>query len=44
VGWTTGSHSAAAVPVFAIGPGAELFTGWHDNSEVAPLILKVTGK
>ncbi|MBO7546142.1 MAG: alkaline phosphatase [Paludibacteraceae bacterium] len=40
VGWTTTSHSAAAVPVFAIGQGAELFTGWHDNSEVMPLILK----
>ena len=44
VGWTTGSHSAAAVPVFAIGQGAELFTGWHDNSEIAPLILKLTSK
>ena len=42
VGWTTTSHSAAAVPVFAIGQGAELFTGWHDNSEVMPLILKAT--
>ena len=40
IGWTTTSHSAAAVPVFAIGEGAELFTGWHDNSEVTPLILK----
>ena len=43
VGWTTGSHSAAAVPLFAIGVGAERFTGWHDNSEVAPLIMKATG-
>ena len=42
VGWTTGSHSASAVPVFAIGAGAELFTGWHDNSEIMPLIEKVT--
>ena len=40
VGWTTTSHSAAAVPVFAIGAGAELFTGWHDNSEVMPLMMK----
>lgn len=40
IGWTTSSHSAAAVPIFAIGAGAELFTGWHDNSEVMPLILK----
>ena len=42
IGWTTSSHSAAAVPVFAIGVGAERFTGWHDNSEVMPLILKAT--
>lgn len=40
IGWTTSSHSAAAVPVFAIGAGAELFTGWHDNSEMKSLILK----
>lgn len=38
VGWTTRSHSATAVPVFAIGVGAERFTGWHDNTEV-PLML-----
>ena len=40
VGWTTNSHTAHVVPVFAIGAGAELFTGWHDNTEIAPLILK----
>ena len=40
IGWTTRAHSAHAVPVFAIGAGAENFTGWHDNTEIAPLILK----
>ena len=40
VGWTTNSHTAHVVPIFAIGAGAELFTGWHDNTEIAPLILK----
>ena len=40
IGWTTRAHSASAVPVFAIGQGAELFTGWHDNSELVPLIRK----
>ncbi len=44
VGWTTRAHSAHAVPVFAIGPGAELFTGWHDNTEIAPLIRKAVNK
>ena len=40
LGWTTREHSAAAVPIFAIGVGAEHFTGWHDNSEIAPLIYQ----
>ncbi|MBQ7210822.1 MAG: alkaline phosphatase [Paludibacteraceae bacterium] len=40
VGWTTGSHSAAAVPVFAIGAGAEQFTGWQDNTQIMPKMLK----
>ena len=38
IGWTTHAHSAHSVPVFAIGVNAELFTGWHDNSEIVPLI------
>lgn len=42
VGWTSYSHTAAAVPVFAIGAGAERFTGWHDNTEIAPLIYQAT--
>lgn len=42
VGWTTEAHSAAAVPVFAVGNGAERFSGWHDNSELAPMILDLT--
>ena len=42
LGWTSGGHTASAVPVFAIGVGAERFTGWHDNSEIAPLIYQVT--
>lgn len=42
LGWTTYGHSAAAVPVFAIGQGAERFTGWQDNTEIAPKILKIT--
>lgn len=42
LGWTTYSHSASPVPVFAIGRGAEQFSGWHDNSEIAPLMLRLT--
>ncbi|MBR4563886.1 MAG: alkaline phosphatase [Paludibacteraceae bacterium] len=40
IGWTTRAHSAHAVPIFATGTGAERFSGWHDNTEIAPLILK----
>ncbi|MBQ1874282.1 MAG: alkaline phosphatase [Paludibacteraceae bacterium] len=40
LGWTSNAHTGHAVPVFAAGVGAELFTGWHDNSQVAPLILQ----
>jgi len=40
VGWTTHAHSAHAVPIFAIGKGAENFSGWHDNTDIVPLIRK----
>ena len=39
--WTTHGHTAAAVPIFAVGVGAECFTGWHDNSDIVPLIYQV---
>ena len=42
LGWTSKGHTASTVPVFAIGVGAERFTGWHDNSEIAPLIYEAT--
>lgn len=40
VGWTTRAHSAHAVPIFAIGANAQFFTGWHDNTDLVPLIKK----
>lgn len=39
IGWTTGSHSGAPVPVWAVGVGAEKFTGWMDNTEIKGKIL-----
>ena len=42
IGWTTNAHSAHAVPIFAIGVGAERFSGWHDNSDIAKLMLQAT--
>ncbi len=43
-GWTTGGHSANMVPIYAFGPGAELFTGTHDNTEVPRIMAKLWGK
>ena len=40
VAWTTHAHSAHVVPIFAIGTGAEIFSGWHDNTEIVPLLRK----
>lgn len=40
LGWTSYSHTASEVPVFAIGKGAEQFTGWMDNTDIAPKIMK----
>ena len=42
LGWTTHNHTATAVPVFAVGVGAEQFTGWMDNSQIAPRIYQAT--
>ena len=44
IGWTTHAHSAHVVPIFAIGPNAHLFSGWHDNTELVPLIKKVVNQ
>lgn len=41
VGWTTGAHSSAAVPVFAIGEGSELLRGVMQNNEIARRIARI---
>lgn len=43
LGWTTGSHTAGLIPVFAIGAGADLFIGRLDNTEIAPKIAQAAG-
>lgn len=42
-GWTTWDHTAAPVPVYAFGPGAQYFVGFMDNTDIPKLILKLTG-
>ena len=39
VGWTTGNHTGAPVPVYAIGKGAERFHGRINNIDIKGLIL-----
>ena len=40
LGWTSGGHSAAYVPVYAIGVGADLFKGKMDNTDIPKRIAK----
>lgn len=44
VAWTTGSHTSATVPVYAIGKGAETFTGRQDNMDIAQKLRKLMTK
>ena len=39
--WGTGSHTGIPVGVFSYGPGAELFTGTMDNTEIHAKILEI---
>ena len=44
VGWTSYAHTAAAVPVYAIGVGTENFANMRDNTQITQFILQqVTG-
>lgn len=43
VGWSSGAHTAAYVPVFAIGAGAENFTGQMNNIDI-PMKIKEIAK
>ena len=39
----TGGHTAILVPVFSYGPGAEVFTGIMDNTDIPKKIMKLLG-
>lgn len=34
LGWTSNSHTGLPVPVYALGPGQNLFTGYYDNTDI----------
>ena len=40
-GWTTGAHSGTPVPIFAVGVGAERFTGLMENTEPPRRIAEI---
>ncbi len=42
--FSTGNHSAALIPVFAYGPGAEQFMGIYQNSDIFGRLLGAIGK
>lgn len=43
LGWTSGSHTAEYVPVYAVGAGSELFMGKMDNTDIPKRIAKAGG-
>lgn len=43
VGWQSGGHSNGYVGVYAVGVGAEQFTGRIDNTEIPKRIMKAAG-
>ncbi len=43
LGWTSYDHTAGLVPVYAIGVGAEKFSGHNDNAEIPLKIAEIAG-
>jgi alkaline phosphatase len=41
--WTSFSHTGVPVPVLAMGPGAKLFDGYYDNTDVGKKLMKIMG-
>ena len=39
IGWSSEKHSCIPVPVFAVGKGAENFTGWYDNTDISGKLM-----
>ncbi|WP_042224367.1 alkaline phosphatase [Oceanobacillus manasiensis] len=43
IGWTSSNHTAADVPLYVYGPGAENYTGFHDNTDLPKFIADSLG-
>jgi alkaline phosphatase len=39
--YTSGEHTGIAVPIYAFGPGAEQFTGFMENTDIAKKMMKL---
>ncbi|MBS4177819.1 alkaline phosphatase [Lederbergia citrea] len=40
VGWTSSAHTGVDVPLYAYGPGSELFKGLHENTDIPKLMAE----
>lgn len=40
IGWSTGGHTGIPVPVYAVGNGAEMFSGCYDNTDIPKKIMR----
>ena len=38
VGWSSTGHTGTDVPLYAFGPGSDLFSGLHENTDLPVLI------
>jgi alkaline phosphatase len=43
VGWTTYKHTGINIPIYAIGPGSELYSGVIDNTDIQGIMMKQLG-
>ncbi len=43
IGWTSGSHTAVPVPVYAIGVGQDMFKGYPDNTDLPKAMMELMG-
>ncbi|MHC0037682.1 alkaline phosphatase [Pseudoneobacillus sp. C159] len=40
VGWTSSNHTGVDVPLYAFGPGSDLFKGLHENTDIPVLMAQ----
>ena len=43
ISWASSGHSNGYVPIYAIGPGTDVFQGRIDNIEIAPAMARIAG-